>query len=460
MHKFFCMSFAPIASTLSIILLTLFVSACGDSGSNMSETQNVGQEVTDVVIIHAPALLEVEAECDANVPVGLTDDMQSAINLAETRYTDLLERIANDQTSQEYTDYTDINGNWELANATRWTSGFLPGTLWYLFSLTDNQSWQVAAQTSTENLQSIATATDNDTGFQIYSSYGIGRQMLGGVWTEADISIQEAADTLMAERYNPDVGAFRAWPQSEDDPYQITSNNAFEVNVDMIMNMEVILAAVQYSGNDAQMVAAISHGDITWDNLMRPDFSSYHVAGFNADGSLSYTRTHQGWHEDSTWSRGQAWAVYGYAMLYRYTQLPRMLERAQQSYQFFKQAAFSQEASWVPYADFDAAIDLRNPLDSSAAAIVASAAIELYQLTENTLYLSDAHDILNTLTADYLSEGTDFESLLIAASEQYVREDDDSTPNSAGYEIGASFGDFYFLESLYRLKNTTAPVCN
>jgi hypothetical protein len=228
----------------------------------------------------------------------------------------------------------------------------------------------------------------------------------------------------------------------------------------MIMNMQAVFSAVEKSGDSAQFNAAISHADVTWEHLIRADFSSYHVAGFTVDGNVEYTRTHQGWLEESTWSRGQSWAVYGYVMVYSYTQLPRMLERAEKTYQYFKQATQTQGTSWIPYADFNAPIDIRNPLDTSAAAIVASSALKLYEITGNTLYLSDANDILNELTQNYKTEDTEFQSLLLSASEQYVREDDTQTPNTAGYEVGASFGDFYFLEALYRLSHSSVPTCN
>lgn len=450
---------------LSTLALSVLMASCGGGNGSNDQAQSstpspiaTQTQAPEIVIDHEPAVLEVALECDENVSVGLNTDMDAAIVLAESRYMDLLERI--ETSNQKYIDYTGTNGTWELENSTRWTSGFLPGILWYLYGLTQTESWRTEAETSTAGLRALARATDNDTGFQIYGSYGIGREILGGTWSDADLALDEAASTLIAQRYNPNVGAFRAWPQEEGDPFQITNSSPFEVNVDMIMNLEAVLSAAEKSGDITQVNAAISHADITWQNVIRPDFSSYHVAGFNVDGELSYNRTHQGWLDESTWSRGQSWAVYGYAMLYRYTELPRMLERAEKTYQYFKQATQAQASRWIPYADFDAPIDVRNPLDTSAVAIVASAALELYGITGNTLYLSDANDMLEELIQDYLSEGSNFDSILLSASEQYVREDDDRTPDAAGYEVGASFGDFYFLESLYRLKNAAAPVCD
>ncbi len=434
----------------------------GCSGGDDSSTTNITPVIEDVVeppivIEHLPATLDVEFQCDSEISAGLTTEMESAIVLAQSRYLDLL--VKTTMSSSKYIDYTSDSGEWELQNATRWTSGFLPGVLWYLYGLSNDDLWREEALASTSGVAFLSTATDNDTSFQIYSSYGIGREILGGTWDEADVAIEEAATTLFVQRFNPNIGAFRAWPQSESDPFEITASRPFEVNVDMIMNMEALLSASALSGNNEHYDAAVAHADVTWDQLIRSDFSSYHVAGFNSSGSLSYNRTHQGWVEDSTWSRGQAWAVYGYVMMFRYTELPRMLERSEKAYQYFKLATQAQGLNTIPYADFDAPIDIRNPLDTSASAIVAAAAIELYEMTGNTLYLNDANIILNDLVQNYLSEGTDFESILLSGSEEYVAQDDAQIPRSSGYEVGASFGDFYFLEALYRLQNTVPPSC-
>lgn len=449
---------------LGLSFLILSLTACSNGGEGGGATQRVVvnppviDEAPVIIIEHEPAVLDLEMQCDASLPVGLNSGMEAAIDLAELRYRALLERTS--VSSRQYIDYTDTDGTWELQHPSRWTSGFLPGTLWYLYALTGLEQWRSDADSSTSGLELLSFATDNDTGFQIFGSYGIGRRVLGGVWPNADTVIDDAASTLHTERFNPDVGAYRAWPQSESDPFEFSAQSPFEVNVDMIMNMELVLSAAERSGSSELFNSAVSHADITWENLIRPDFSSYHVAGFNEDGEQIYTRTHQGWVDESTWSRGQSWAIYGYSMLYRYTQLDRMLERAQMTYQFFKRATAAQTSAWIPYADFDAPLDIRNPLDTSASAIVASAAIELYEVTGNTLYLDDALDILNQLVESYLSEDTEFESLLLAGSEQYVRTDDDTTPDPDGYEVGASFGDFYFFEALYRLQNAAIPICN
>lgn len=450
---------------ISLFCFSAFISGCGGGSSNQGQSSDSNQPpivVANPLPIMSPPPLTLapiaDFECSPGSSVGLSTEMEAAVTLAESLYTDLPSRTAS--STNKYISYTETSGLWELRSPTIWTSGFLPGTYWYLYGLTGTESWRVAAETSSLGVRERATGTDNDTGFQIYSSYGVGRNILGGVWDEADTAIDDAANTLIVERYNPTIGAFRSWPQRKDDPFDIDDASDFEVNVDMLMNMEALLSAAEKSGDNDQLIAVTSHADVSWENIFRVDASSHHVAAFDADGILGYTRTHQGWTDESTWSRGQSWAVYGYAMLHRYTDLPRMLERSEQAYQFFKQSTLTQNSNWVPYADFNAPVDIRNPLDTSAAAIVASAAIELYEITGNTLYLDDANDIINELVEGYLSTGTSFESLLISASEQYVNIDDDLTPDAEGYEVGAIFGDFYFLEALYRLKNTEAPVCN
>ena len=151
--------------------------------------------------------------------------MESAIILTQSRYLDLL--VKTTMSSSKYIDYTSDSGEWELQNATRWTSGFLPGGLWYLYGLSNDDLWREEALASTSGLAFLCKATDNDTSFQIYSSYGIGREILGGTWDEADVAIEEAATTLFVQRFNPNIGAFRAWPQSESDPFEITASVSY-----------------------------------------------------------------------------------------------------------------------------------------------------------------------------------------------------------------------------------------
>jgi rhamnogalacturonyl hydrolase YesR len=244
------------------------------------------------------------------------------------------------------------------------------------------------------------------------------------------------AQTLVDERWNATIGCFRSWDQNISNPTSLP----FEVNIDQMMNLELILWAGQNGGPAAYVDYAISHADKTWEHNVREDGGTYHVVSYNLDGTVASKRTHQGWNRDSTWSRGQAWAVYGYTMVYRYTGLPRMLERARTCYDFFIAETLKDSADYIAYSDFDAPLDSRNPRDTSASAIVAAAALELYETTGEAVFLDDAEAILDSLSSPrYIARGTRYESILLKASEKWGEP-----------EVGAIFADYYLLVSMYR----------
>lgn len=335
--------------------------------------------------------------------------------------------------------YTYEDGAWRVGKSSLWTSGFYPGIYWYLYALNNREKSKEYAQLWTEGVKDMATATDNDTGFQIFDSYGLGYQFTQNP-AYKDVLLT-GAKTLVEQRYNPTIKAFRAWPQNITDPQTLP----FEVNMDMIMNMELVLWAGKNGGPREYIDYAINHADTSWKDIVRPNSSTFHVTSYNADGSVLLKRTHQGWKDDSTWSRGQAWAIYGYAMMYRYTGLQRMLDRSISTFDYYLEAAKKQGDALIPYSDFDAPLDKLNPRDTSAAAIVASAAIELYQHTGNERYLNYAQKVLETLLSEeYLNNKKEQQSLLWAASEKW------GLP-----EVGAIFGDYYLVEALYRWKEFT-----
>lgn len=362
-----------------------------------------------------------------------------SLNTASDRYY-ALTRYRLAYNAERFTNYTNTAGDWRVQNDSTWTSGFLPGSLWYLYALTGRHQWQLDAQHWDAGVRSRATATDNDTGFQIYDSFGTGLDF-GTAIDSADYTsvIHTAAKTLTDERWNATIGAYRAWPQNDSNP----TSTPFEVNIDMIMNMELVLWSAANGGPSEYTDHAIAHADISWTDLVRADGSTFHVVEYDGAGNVVRKRTHQGWKRDSTWSRGQAWAVYGYTVLYRYTDLPRMLERAEKTFDYFVAATDAQSSDAIPFSDFDAPLNNDNPRDSSAAAIVASAALELYTLTAKSKYLDRAIAILRSLSqTPYLTEGTRHEALIAKASEKWGEG-----------EVGASFADFYYLESTWRYLN-------
>lgn len=368
----------------------------------------------------------------------LPQSWQEGLDRSLDRWANLESGVLDDN-AERFVDYTNAAYNWNTKSDGTWCSGFVPGGFWYLFDMTGDFAWRSRAEKWTEGVRSRATATDNDTGFQVFDSFGLGI-MFGSPGNVPDYTsvVLTGTQTLVDERWNEGIGCFRSWDGGEDNPNALP----FEVNIDQLMNLEIILWSADNGGTADLVDKAVSHADKTWDHNVREDGSTFHVVSYNLDGTVASKRTHQGWTRDSTWSRGQAWAVYGYTMVYRYTQLPRMLDRAEACFAYFAQQVALDRDDYVPYSDFDAPLNASNPRDTSAAAIVASAALELYTMTNDPQYLSYARATLNNLcSAEYLTSGNQ-ESVLKSASEKWGKG-----------EVGAIFADYFLLEAFWRYEN-------
>jgi hypothetical protein len=392
------------------------------------------------LLLFALAAATVVGRADAPAPISRAE-ITEAIDWAEQKLAILTRQTLGNNASRTVS-YTSTAGVWTVRNTSVWTSGHLVGLLWMLYERTGKEDWLAAASQWTAGMQSRITATDNDTGFQINCSYGLGLT-LGGVDSAAyRQAIGDAALELVAQRYNSTIGCLRSWPENHNTP----TTMPFEVNIDQLMNLELILYAAAQMERPDLVAICVSHADRSWQELVRPDGSTFHVVEFNAAGEVVRKRTHQGWRDDSTWSRGQAWAVYGQTMLYRYTGEIRFLERAIACLDYFLAATAAQSADGIPYADFDAPVDASNPRDSSAAAIVAAACMELFSHTGEESYRATAARILATLHRAYLTKGTAHQAILAAASEKW-----------GNAEVGAIFGDYYFIEALSRYLDSLPP---
>lgn len=404
------------------------------------------------------------------------EQVQAAIEASVAVAVDKLgANTALDPSQREgFTCYTETDGTWEPEQLKSWCSGFIPGNYWFLHALTGDEQWADEARTWTAAMAPAATPRlsngypqegDQDTGFQIYGSYGLGLLFEGAADVAAYESyILEAAAGLMGDRYNAAIGAFRAWPQTDIDPYLVNNtpgsdvDNRFEVNIDMVNNLEVILAAAdlhQEAGDDATAVkytsAVVNHFENTYTGLVREDGSTFHVAQYADDGMLINQRTHQGAADDTTWSRGQAWAIYGHAMAYRRLGDEIYRERADELINYF--LTNTQEHA-VPFTDFDRPGE-EETRDSSAAAITCSALMDLHaesgEGTEDGYYISAARDILLTLaSSEYLDAGPeDQQSILWSCTERYG--DPEERP-----ALGCMFGDYFFQECMLRYTDATS----
>lgn len=191
---------------------------------------------------------------------------------------------------------------------------------------------------------------------------------------------------------------------------------------------------------------ATTHALTTLKNHFRPDKSCYHVVSYNPDGSVERKQTFQGKSDDSSWSRGQGWALYGYAETYRNTGRKEFLDHAVEVAEMIMDK--NKTADLVPLWDFDAIDDSAStPRDASAGAVIASGLLELSTQVENgQKYFDYAEKMLKSLASDdYLAaEGTNNGFVLMHST--------GSLPHGSEIDTPLNYADYYFLEALNRYK--------
>lgn len=256
------------------------------------------------------------------------------------------------------------HGHFAWGYSQGWTCGFFPGMLWLLANSTGNATLGEFAAAYTQGIAKEANDTStHDVGFMVFLSFGLGATIGGRHNAYTPVLLQAAAS--LAKRYNPVVGMTRSWGSIDD-------MKSFEVIIDNLLNLELLLwAATQPGGDPKWRDMAISHASKTAEYWIRPDNSTYHLVVFNPETAavISRSGTPQGYSVNSTWARGQAWGIYGFTMMYRYTRQSSFLAAAARLVEYYVRRVPS---DLVPLWDFDAPADQQYK-DTSCASITASA---------------------------------------------------------------------------------------
>lgn len=338
----------------------------------------------------------------------------------------------------------DSLNHWKLVpiEISEWTVGFWPGTLWYNYENTKNTDDLETATHYTDLLKPLTTlsAYDHDLGFQIFCSYGNGYRLTGR--EDYKQIILNAADTL-ATLFNPKVGTILSWPREVDNGRFAPFNTI----MDNMINLEMLYWAAKNGGNKKLYDIATKHAETTMNHHFREDGGCYHVALYNPEtGDFIKGVTHQGYADSSLWARGQAWAIYGYTFVYRETQDKRFLRFAEKVTDLYLSRL--PEGEYVPFWDFDDPAIPDAPRDASAAAVVASALLELSQLEDNTdkakVYKEAATNMLIELSSDKYQSRETKPSLLLHSTGHW--------PNGSEIDASINYADYYYIEALTRYK--------
>ncbi|WP_346237464.1 glycoside hydrolase family 88 protein [Niabella insulamsoli] len=339
-----------------------------------------------------------------------------------------------------------------------WTPGFFPGSLWYGYEFNKDEKLKATATSWTEQLEPLQTFTrHHDLGFMMYCSYGNAYRLTGN---ESYKKILINSANALSTRFNAKTGCIKSWNSFKS--WHGDKTYYFPVIIDNMMNLEMLFFASKVSGDPRFKNIAVKHAETTMKNHFRPDYSSYHVVCYDSvSGKVEAREAAQGFADNSTWARGQAWAVYGFTMTYRETKDPRFLKTAKGLANYFINNK-STPADHIPIWDFNAWQKGYQPgknsnaskvpvlyRDASAAAITASALLELSTYVpgaEASRYKQAAVDILHSLgsPAYRAPHGSNGDFIL----EHSVG----SIPHNGEIDVPLVYADYYFIEALLRYQ--------
>lgn len=339
------------------------------------------------------------------------------------------------------------NGTHRFSNSSWWCSGFFPGTLLLLADATgDSELLQLGLdKLSYLEKEQFNTGT-HDLGFMLYCSFGQALRLTGD--SAQYLSVLEQGAASLASRFSPEVGAIRSWDHGSWE---------YAVIIDNMMNLELLTQVAEMSNQPNWKNLAVVHAEKTMAHHFRDDYSSYHVVDYDQrTGAVKGRYTHQGADDESAWSRGQAWGLYGFTMMFRETEDRRFLEQAVHIADYLLNHA-EMPADGIPYWDFDyhnvsgdrPFYSQRKLRDVSAAAVLCSGLIELAQYVDRhaeTKYMRFAEKIMKSLSAaPYLTPEGQQGGFILQHSVGAL-------PLGSEIDVPLTYADYYFIEALVRYK--------
>lgn len=321
-----------------------------------------------------------------------------------------------------------------------WCSGFFPGTAWYTYEITGDEAVKEIAMKNTLKLAGIPENVDNhDIGFMLWCSYGNALRLTKD---ESLLPTINAGAEKLAGRFRPGAGIIQSWGASEAKDWKCP------VIIDNMMNLELLEESTKLFNDPKFAEVARSHANNTIKNHFRDDYSTFHVVDYDPEtGEIRHRMTHQGWADDSSWGRGQAWGLYGYTMMFRESADSAYLCQAKKIADY---CIANLPEDGVTYWDFNAP-DIPNALrDASAAAVMASALVELSTYVpckcKAEEYKAMAEKIIRTLASEeYLAAPGENCGFLLKHSVGHFR-------GNSEVDVPLTYADYYFLEAIIRFN--------
>lgn len=324
---------------------------------------------------------------------------------------------------------------------TDWTTSFFSGMLWLLYEHTGDGKYLETLdrhlESFYERVERPGNVDTHDLGF-LYSLSCCPAALLRKNPRARDCLLK-AADYLMA-RYFPKAGIIQAWGDLND------PNNRGRMIIDCLMNLPLLYQASRITGDGSLRAAAYSHAKQARRYLIRPDDSTFHTFYMDVDtGEPRFGRTAQGYSDSSCWARGQAWGVYGFALSFHHTGDRAFLDVSCRLLDYFL-AHLSEDG--ICYWDL-CFTQGDEPRDSSAAAIVCCGILELLRHLPLTHpkrgeYESALWRMMASLARDYTTKDEPkADGLLLHGV--YAK------PENKGVDESMIWGDYFYMEALFRL---------
>ncbi|MGN6435925.1 MAG: glycoside hydrolase family 88 protein [Agriterribacter sp.] len=362
--------------------------------------------------------------------------VEDNLQFAASQYKYMMKELPPDVMPRSY---NDSSKQLITSNTEWWCSGFYPATLWLLYKETKDEALKAEAEKRLAILEKekLNTGT-HDLGFMIFCSFGNAYKVTGNPHYK-DV-IFTAASSL-ATRYRPTIASLQSWNKSD--------RYSCPVIIDNMMNLELLEWVTQAGGDKRFAEIAVNHANTTIKNHYRPDYSSYHVVDYDTAAAKVIKKvTHQGYADESSWARGQAWGLYGFTMMYRLTKDTAYLRQAIHIADFLLRHP-NLPADKIPYWDFNAPDIPNAKRDASAGAVIASALLELSTYAapkKSKTYKNAAEVMLRSLSspAYRAAAGTNGGFIL--------KHSVGSIPHRSEIDVPLTYADYYFVEALSRYK--------
>jgi len=401
--------------------------------------------IITLLIVSIFACKEEKQKAEENKTETKSELIARVFSFSEKQYDSLISRIENNKPLLQPRGVTK-DDNLDLRPYYDWTSGFFPGSLWYIYQHNRSDSWKENAMKFTEALDSVKYMTNShDLGFMLNCSYG--NSMALETNPHYKYVLVKGSKSL-STRYRETIGAIQSWDTTPNMGWIAKRGWDTPIIIDNMMNLELLYRAADYTKDSTFYNVATSHAKTTLENHFREDFSSFHVLDYDSKtGEVRSKETGQGYSDPSSWARGQAWGLYGFTQTYENTKDKIFLDQAKGIANYIMTHMVIPE-DYIPYWDYDAPNIPSEPRDASAAAITASALLTLQRFVpeKGGEMIEYAEHIIRSLSSpDYLAEYGKNQGFILKHSVGNF---------NTGKEIDAplNYADYYFLEALTKWK--------